>query len=511
VQPALPCAAATRDTPAARFDRPLGVVAAPDGSIYVADQNNHVVRRLAPKEVINRDLNLPGADRPGQDLKDFTDASNRTIYRIYTVAGVRLRPGVKSPNDFGGFVAGDSGSADALPARSTAMRYPSGVTLGPDGTLYILDQGNLRVLMVPNPGSLNAVAYRVAGAYNGNSGDPRSTQVMNPRHVLASPDGSLWVADSDRSVVRRISPDGAFADVVAGTGNRGGAFDPDSTLPPTQTNLVWPTGTAVGPDGSVYIADRGAHKIFRIQGNTITRFAGTGRADFLLPSGYSAEGRPATEDPLYSPAAVAVGPDGSVYIADTFNSRIRKVDPSGRMFTLAGTGSYGYNGDGKSGPSTSLFQPEDVTVGPDGAVYFADTGNAVIRKIDPVSGVVAIVAGTGGRGGFGGDGGPATAAQLNGPGGLSFGPDGSLYVADTGNNRVRRVSGGTITTVAGTGSAGEAGDGGDATKATLNGPRSVSVDAQGTLYIADTSNNRVRVVAGGAFAPASTAVTAAQR
>jgi sugar lactone lactonase YvrE len=204
---------------------------------------------------------------------------------------------------------------------------------------------------------------------------------------------------------------------------------------------------------------------------------------------------------------VAVAPDGTVYIADTLNSRLRRVDTGGNIFTIAGTGAYGYNGDNKAGTGTQLFQPSEVKVGPDGAVYFADTGNAVIRKWTPTTGVVSIVAGTGGRGGFAGDGGAATAAQLNNPDGFAFAPDGSMYIADTTNNRVRKVTpDGNISTVVGTGTAGETGDGGAATAALLRGPRSVSVDAQGNLFVADTENNRLRMVAPGA-APTTSAAS----
>ncbi|MDQ3701547.1 MAG: SMP-30/gluconolactonase/LRE family protein, partial [Chloroflexota bacterium] len=355
-------------------------------------------------------------------------------------------------------------------------------------------QGNQRVLWVQNPNSVNALAYRVAGAYQGDSGAPLSTQLMNPRHVLAAPDGSLYVADSDRSVVRRLSPDGSFWDVVAGTGSRAGTFDPDSGVA-TQISLGQPTGLGLGPDGSLYIADRGVHKIFRVQNGEISRVAGTGRGEFLSATGFSAEGQRATEEPLYAPGGVAVAADGTLYIADSLNSRIRRVDPAGNMFTVAGDGAYGYNGDNKSGSGIQLFQPSEVKVGPDGVVYFADTGNAVIRRINPTTGVVSIFAGTGGQGGFGGDGGQATAALLNAPDGFAFGADGSMYIADTQNNRVRRVApNGTISTVAGAGGAGEAGDGGTAVTALLRGPRSVSVDAGGNLYIADTENNRIRAV-----------------
>ncbi len=301
--------------------------------------------------------------------------------------------------------------------------------------------------------------------------------------------------------MRKINPDGSFGDVVAGSGNRGGTFEPDNIIA-TEANLAWPTGLALGPDGSLYIADRGAHKIRKVspgpdgtlRRGLITTVAGTGRSDYQNETGYSPEGQPATQEPLNSPSGVAVAPDGTIYIADSFNSRIRRVDPSGNIFSLAGTGSYGDNGDNIGGSGVELFQPSEVKVGPDGNVYFADTGNAVIRRIDR-NGNVSIVAGSGGIGGFAGDGGQAVGAQLNGPDGFAFGPGGTLYIADTLNNRIRRVTAdGVISTVVGTGAAGEGGDGGPATAATLRAPRAVSVDNAGNIYIADTDNNRIRMV-----------------
>jgi streptogramin lyase len=494
IAPPLPCPTATRDTPSARFDRPQGLAVAPDGSIFIADKNDNVVRRLVTKDQAKEVFNLPGPDRTDEDLTDFKDAVGRSIYRIITVAGERRPAGARGPADFGGFLYGDTGSADGLPALSTQMRHPSALAFGPDGNLYVLDQGNLRVLQITQPLTLKGAAYRVAGAYQGDSGSPSAIQVLNPRYVLAAPDGSLYVADSDRSVVRKISADGTFATVVAGTGTRGGTFEPDG-IPATQARLAWPTGLALGPDGSLYIADRGAHKIRKVgPDGIITTVAGTGRGDYQLPTGFSPEGRPATQEPLYSPSAVVVAPDGTLFIADTFNSRIRRVGPDGSITTIAGTGAYGYNGDGIPATSADLFHPADLALGPDRALYFTDSQNAAIRRIDR-SGMITTVAGTAASAGFAGDGGAATAAQLNGPDGLTIASDGTLYIADTGNNRIRKVApDGTITTVVGTGTAGEAGDGGPADRAQLRAPRSVSIDGAGNLYIADTDNNRVRMV-----------------
>jgi streptogramin lyase len=186
---------------------------------------------------------------------------------------------------------------------------------------------------------------------------------------------------------------------------------------------------------------------------------------------------------------------GNVYVADTENNRIRRIDTLGVITTIGGTGSAGYSGDGGPATAARFSSPHGVASDPAGNVYVADPPNQRIRRIDATTGIVTTVAGTGASG-FSGDGGPATAARLNYPKGTEIAPDGSLYIADNNNHRVRRVDlgTGTITTVAGTGSAGLSGDGGPATAAQLNEPRNIAFDAAGRLYIVDQNNGRIRRV-----------------
>jgi uncharacterized protein (TIGR03437 family) len=183
---------------------------------------------------------------------------------------------------------------------------------------------------------------------------------------------------------------------------------------------------------------------------------------------------------------------GDIYIADANNSRIRKVTPDGTISTVAGSSTKGYSGDG--GPATSAFLNGPVDVVPDAAgnLFIVDQGNNVVRKVD-TNGIITTVAGNGSPG-YSGDGGPATAASLNGPTGVAVNAAGNLFISDRGNNRIRKVSNGIITTVAGTGRAGYAGDGDLATSAELNAPTGISLDASGNLYIAEVSNNRIRVL-----------------
>jgi RHS repeat-associated protein len=260
----------------------------------------------------------------------------------------------------------------------------------------------------------------------------------------------------------------------------------------TQAGMT-PRGVATGPDGSLYIADQGNHRIRRVSpGGIISTVAGSGSG-----AGFGGDGGPATQARLSSPDDVDIAPDGSLYIADQGNYRIRRVDPEGTITTVAGTGTRGTSGDGGAAIAAQLEYVEAVEVATDGGLYVAQYGpfgsNSFVRRIGP-DGVITRFAG--GGGGFCGDGGPATNACLSYPRGLAVGSDGSVYIADENNRRIRRVSpDGIITTVAGSNGGGTCtGDGGQATQAKLAAPKGVAVAPDGSLYIADC--DRVRRVGG---------------
>ena len=237
----------------------------------------------------------------------------------------------------------------------------------------------------------------------------------------------------------------------------------------------------VGADGSVYIADSANHRIRRINAdNVITTVAGTGTA------GYSGDSNLATAAQLNYPINVAFGPDGSLYIADSGNARIRRVHPDGIITSVAGSGHEGSIGDGGPATEVRLNSSYAIAVGPDSSLYITDFYGSRVRRVGP-EGIITTIAGTG-VWGFGGDGGPATAAQLNNPSGLAVGPDGSLYIADKSNQRIRRVgTDGIIATVAGNGSSGHGGDGGPATQAQLHNINRITLGTDGSLYIADSN------------------------
>jgi sugar lactone lactonase YvrE len=224
----------------------------------------------------------------------------------------------------------------------------------------------------------------------------------------------------------------------------------------------------------------------------ITTVAGDGS------QGSSGDGGAATSAKLRNPAGVVVAANGDIYIGDTGNDRVRKVTAATGIITaFAGTGTAGYLGDGGAATSARLRDPEGLTLASNGDLYIADTGNHAIRRVSSATGIIMTYAGTG-TAGFLGDGGAATSARLSSPQAVSFNSAGDLFIADTANNRIRRVqaTSGTITTIAGTGTAGSTGDGGPATAARLSSPRGITVSGTGAYYIGDRSNNRARKVTG---------------
>ena len=220
----------------------------------------------------------------------------------------------------------------------------------------------------------------------------------------------------------------------------------------------------------------------------ISTIAGNGTA------GFSGDGGQATVAEIQYAYGIAIDATGNIYIADQANCRIRKVNTNGIMSTVAGTGAFGYSGDGGQATAASMGDPSGVAVDAAGNVYIADANNARTRKITIGTGIISTVAGNG-VGGFSGDGGQATAAEVNGNSGIWIAANGTMYIGDMSNQRVRKVTtAGVISTYAGNGTGGFSGDGGQATAAELNGPDQITTDAAGNLYISDYSNNRIRKV-----------------
>jgi uncharacterized protein (TIGR03437 family) len=277
---------------------------------------------------------------------------------------------------------------------------------------------------------------------------------------------------------------------IAGNGVAGFAGDGGPAL---NASFNTPAALAIGPDGSLYIADITNHRIRRIAPNgTVSTVAGNGVATF------GGDGGPGTAASLREPTGVVVDRQGNVFIADAANSRIRKVDTNGVITTIAGTGVGSFSGDGGPATAATLQCPTRVALDGFENLYIADQCNHRIRKIDR-NGIITTVAGSGTPGaqfgGFSGDGGAATGAQFKHPTSVTIDRGGNIYVTDQQNHRIRRVAAnGTVTTIAGSGVQGFSGDGGQATAAATNQPGTVAVDSTGNVYFADNLAHRIRKV-----------------
>ena len=265
--------------------------------------------------------------------------------------------------------------------------------------------------------------------------------------------------------------------------------------PATQARLQSPSGVAVDREGNIFIADTSNYRIRKVDtSGIITTVAGNG-----VPT-FNGDGGPATSASIRYPSGVAVDSVGNIYIADKYNSRIRKVDTNGIISTVAGNGVYGYSGDGGPATEAGIKYPRGVTVDSAGNIFIADTFNHRVRKVD-ISGIITTVAGNGQKA-FSGDGGPATEAGIKYPQDIAVDSKGNIFIADAQNSRVRKVdTDGIITTVAGNGVYGYSGDGGPPTEAQLDYPTGLDVDSVGNIYIADVRNNRIRMISSSLSSP----------
>ncbi len=470
---------------------PRGVALDGAGNLYIADLRNHRIRKVDPAGVISTvagdgALGYGGDGGPAAQaqLRFPQDVAVDAAGNLYIADGLNHRIRKVDPAGVISTTAGDGTrgyGGDGGPAVEAQLRSPQGVAVDAAGNLYIADTSNQSIRKVDPAGVISTVAGDGTFGYGGDGGPAAQARLAFPRGVAVDAAGNLYIADSsDR--IRKVDAATSIISTVAGGGTYGYGGDGG---PATAARLAFPRGVAVDAAGNLYIADAGNGHIRKVDAASglISRVAG----------GEIGDGGPAVEARLSSPQGVAVDGSGNLYIAEGFNQRIRKVDPAGVISTVAGDGTYGYGGDGGPAAQAQLWDPRGLAVDAAGNLYIADRSNDRIRKVDP-AGVISTVAGDGAFG-YGGDGGPAAQAQLRSPQGVAVDAAGNLYIADTGNNRIRKVDpAGVISTVAGDGARGYGGDGGPATLAQLYSPGSVAVDAAGNLYIADGLNQRIRKV-----------------
>ena len=419
---------------------PQGLAVDADGNLFIADVNNSRIRRV--------------------------DAVTQIIT---TVAGSRLF-----------FFCGDGG-----PATSACLQTPRAVAFDAAGNLLVADTGDHRIRVVDAAtGIITTVAGNGSYATCGDGGPAIDACVGFPEGLAVGPDGSLFIVDG--LSVRRVDAGTQIITTVAGSFDYGFCGDGGPATSACFNNAL---DLAVDAQGNLFIADAGNNRIRRVDAATqiITTFAGDGSLSFC------GDGGPAASACLFQPFGVALDAGGNVLVADTHNNRIRSIDAAGIIDTLAGNGSESFCGDGDPAITACLGSPFGIAFDAGGDLLIADRDNHRIRRIDAATQIISTVAGNG-RPGFCGDGGPATSACLNSPNAIAIDTDGNLFIADTTNRRVRRVDAqtGIITTVVGNGQSGFCGDGGPGVDACVTSPKGLAVDAEGNVFIADSDNNRIR-------------------
>ncbi len=384
-------------------------------------------------------------------------------------------------------------SGDGGAATAAALNQPEGIAVDAQGFVYIADTFNNRVRAISLGGTIQTVAGNGISGFSGDGGAPASAQLFLPTDVAADAGGNLYIADFGNSRIRKVAQ-GKIQTIIGGNGTE--IIFNEAVA--TSVRLNGPTGIAVDSSADVFIAEgsvgtgsglaRGDYRIWKVNGaGVVSTAAGNG------VESYSGDGGAARAAQLNQPSAMTFDVAGNLYIADAANNRVRKIAPAGAISTVAGTGVAGYSGDGGPGTQAELNSPEGLTADADGNVYISDSGNNRIRKLLP-NGTIITIAGNG-NASFYGDGGPADQASIHDPHAIFSAGGGHIYIADTGNQRIRELlPDGAIITVAGNGSPGPAGDGGPALSAQLNSPTGVALDNAGDLYIADQGNNRVRIV-----------------
>ena len=351
--------------------------------------------------------------------------------------------------------------------------------------------------LVAWPGVLSTVAGTGNRGYFGDGGAAISANLRYPGNTAVDAAGNLYIADYGNNAIRRVDATTQTITTVAGNGDGGYSGD---NGPAIQASLNSPWWVSIDGAGNLYIADTSNNVIRKVDAvtQTITTVAGNGTRN------YGGDGGLATSAQLNNPQTVVVDASGNLYISDTSNNRVRKVDAATQnISTVAGNGTAGYSGDGGLATSAELAGLWTIALDGAGNLYIVDDEDSVIRKVDASTQKITTVAGNG-NSGYSGDGGPATGAALNVPSAVAVDAAGNMYIADYYNNLIRKVDAATQTifSVAGSGycqsTTDPCGDGGSALEGDFNGPTSVTLDGAGNLYIADDENNRIRKVSAAA-------------
>ena len=328
----------------------------------------------------------------------------------------------------------DANNGSPGSAVMTNVGSPFGVELGPRGALHITEVSNHRVWRLdPITNQLTVVAGTGKPGYDGDGGPATKASLNEPYEVRFDRDGNMYFVEMQNHIVRQVDAKTGRISTIAGNGHKGFAGDGGPAL---KAQLSVPHSIALDESGYLYIADIGNHRIRRVHlaSGTIDTMAGNGEK--VLPQ----DGQAARGKPMLGPRALFIR-KRTMWIALREGHSVWRMDlDSGILHHIAGTGDRGYSGDGGPAPAATFAGPKGIAEGPQGNVFVVDTENHVIRRIDVKRHTVTTVAGNGQKG-YGGDTGPATQARLDRPHGVCVGPDGAIYIGDTVNHRVRSVTG----------------------------------------------------------------------
>jgi sugar lactone lactonase YvrE len=438
-----------------------GVAVAANGDVYFSDLNRHAIFRrpasAGPELVTSPPRNRASAGLPSINLPRGRD--------IHLVAGVGV-PGLAGANET---------------VQHAVISSPGALSVGRNGDLFFVESGN-NLLRKLAAGAITTIAG-TGPSLGATPADKAVFSVLAP--VTVAPNGDVYVGDINLHAIRRIRADNRVIETYAGTGKQtiGG-----NGLPPEQADFIEPAPRFLGD--TMYIVEPQGCVVRRVVNGKIEHVAGTGHF------GREGEGGPAATAQLSLPIGIGLHPkSGEVHITNLWLPRVQRIDKSGILHTVAGNGTDGFSGDGGPAARAQLNYPTAVAFKKDGTMFIADFMNNRIRMVD-LSGTITTLAGTGDRG-FSGDGGPAKDAQLWGPNDLAVDAEDNLYVTDSNNHRIRKIEPAPpyrISTVVGTGDRGFSGDGGPPTAARLSVPRGLSFGPDGALYFTDSLNRRVRVV-----------------
>lgn len=526
----------------AKISFPIDLVIDSKGDILFSDSGNNRIRKISTTGIIttiagtgaagfggdggvatSAKLNRPyGLNLDSSGDLYFADHLNQRIRKVDTAGTIHTVAG----NGTAGF-SGDGGLA-----TSAKLNFPDDVLPDSSGNFYITDHLNRRVRKVNASGMISTFAGNGGGGCSGDGGLATNASFGKPTGLLiysgslVSGVPTLLVGNACQARIRGVNLSTNIIQTFAGSAK---GFDGNGSKA-LSSKFLSPAGVMVDESGDLLIGDGGNNEVRKVNASTtvVTAFAG----------GYLGNGGAGTSASLDTPENIAFDKSGNLYIAETNGNRIRKLSTTGVITTFAGTGVSGYSGDGGKATSAHLWFPYGVTADSAGNVYIADSGNNVIRKVNTAgtiatfakntgfvliaglatdsagnvyaadfgacvvwhitpSGAVSVFAGVLNSCGYNSDGIPATSAYLNSPYGVTVDSKGNLFIGDAANNRVREVSGGIISTYAGTGTCGFSGDGGAAKLAKVCAPTGVAVDASLSVYIGDYGNFRVRKVSSG--------------